>query len=288
MALSRFESWRPNSCKCRISVDLGMAKQGQAWPGKARHGRTWITAGPDMVRLGKEMPGKAKHGSRQGAARQGLARRDRAGHGSKQGDIRMKEIEGVNLTITSPKHYEVKVRGTDAILFNKMPDLSIPKAKKSKQEKVDRLEEEQRIWKTKAYTTPDGALFVPGENVHECLKEGAIYWNQPIPGAGKKTYTDVVKSACVVEPLDLHATVDDLIQYGRAVNGTPTKARPSKVYTIRPLLRPWGGEFKIHVFDARLDLSILKTVASYAGLFRGLCDWRPTFGRFEVVGVREL
>lgn len=197
-------------------------------------------------------------------------------------------IDGIDLTITSPALYIVTIKGMDGILFNKIPDLSIPKSKSKKQTQEDRLAYEKEHWKEKAYFDAQGGLFVPGENIHECLKEGCAYWGQKIPGAGNKTFTDLVKSACIVESMPLGATEKDLIEYGKVVNGTPTLRTPSKVYKIRPLLRPWGGQFKLHVFDGRLDEAILKTIISYAGLFRGLCDWRPTFGRFELVSIEKV
>lgn len=197
-------------------------------------------------------------------------------------------VDGVDLTITSPALYEVTIKGVDGILFNKMPDLSIPKSKKAKQTQEDHIEWEKAHWREKAYVDDAGKLFIPGENIHECLKGGSAYWGQKIPGAGNKTFTDIVKSACIVEDMTMTATADDLIAYGKAVNGTPTARKPSKVYKIRPLLRPWGGSFKLHVFDGRLDTAILRTIISYAGLYRGLCDWRPTFGRFELVNIEEV
>jgi hypothetical protein len=44
----------------------------------------------------------------------------------------------------------------------------------------------------------------------------------------------------------------------------------------------------MHVFDARLTPDILNTIIAYAGTFRGLCDWRPIFGRFEVTAIKKL
>lgn len=197
-------------------------------------------------------------------------------------------IDGVDLTITTPAVYVVTIKGMDGILFNKIPDLSIPKSKSKKQTQEDRLAYEKEHWPEKAYVDSDGGLFIPGENIHESLKEGAAYWGQKIPGAGNKTFTDLIKSACIVEDMPLGKAAKDLIAYGKVVNGTPTLRTASKVYKIRPLLRPWGGSFKLHVFDGRLDAAILKTVISYAGLFRGLCDWRPNFGRFEIVSIEKV
>lgn len=204
----------------------------------------------------------------------------------------MKTIDVMNLTITSPSVYEVSIAGLDGILFNKMPDLSQPKTKKADQAKKDPTEMEQLLWREKLYFNDNGETYIPGENIHECMKEAAKYWGQRIPGEGQKTYTDVITKAVICENMWLGIKKDDpkFIPFGKNVNGNPSKGKKSgaKVYKIRPLLRPWGGTFKMHVFDGRLTEDVLKVVLSYAGTFIGLCDWRPNFGRFELVSLKEV
>jgi hypothetical protein len=201
-------------------------------------------------------------------------------------------IDVVNLTVTTPARYEVTIKGMDGILFNRMPDMSKPKAEKAKAEKVDPLEVERATWREKSYFDSTGGLYIPGENVHECLYEGSKYWGARIAGEGKKTYSDLVKSAVIVEnlPLGISKDSEKMIPFGKNVNSNPSKGKKSgsKVYKIRPLLRPWGGTFIMHVFDARLTPEILRTIIAYAGVFRGMCDWRPVFGRFELEGIKEL
>ena len=234
-----------------------------------------------------------------GAAWQGVAGPGKAGHGflkklTKGMEILASKniIELEPLIVTKPARYQISIKGMDAILFNKMPDQSKSKTELKNQEKIDPIERERMMWREKAYFDADGMLYVPGENIHECMKQGAQYWGQKIPGAGNKTYTDVVNSAVVVENmlLGVHKDDDKLIPFGKSVNGNPSKGKKSgaKVYKIRPLLRPWGGTFVIHVFDGRLTLSVLKTVLTYAGAFRGLCDWRPVYGRFELEKIEQI
>lgn len=204
----------------------------------------------------------------------------------------VKVIEVEALTVTKPSRYLVTISGMDAIILNKMVDQSKPKSEKAEQEKVDPVEVERTTWREKAYFGSDGMLYIPGENIHECMKQGAQYWGQKIPGEGNKTYTDVIASAVVAEnmPLGIHKDSDDLISFGKSVNGNPSKGKKSgtRVYKIRPLLRPWGGSFVIHVFDGRLSIPVLRTVITYAGAFRGLCDWRPTYGRFDLVNIEKM
>jgi hypothetical protein len=196
-----------------------------------------------------------------------------------------------NLTITSPSVYEVKIQGLAGILFNKMPDLSISKTEKNTQEKEDPLEREKRTWKEKLYLEGNQVI-IPGENIHEAFKEASRYWGQKIPGEGNKTYTDVIAKAIVCENVYFGVTVDDpkIVPFGKAVNGNPSKGKKSgsKVYKIRPLLMPWEAEFRFHVFDGRLTIDVLRVILSYCGMFIGLCDWRPTYGRFNSVSLEKV
>lgn len=203
-----------------------------------------------------------------------------------------KEIEGINLTVTTPKKYLVTIQGAGGMLFNKMPDLSETKAEKKSQEKVDKAELERKNWREKLYFESDGMVYVPGENIHQCMKDAAQYWGQKIPGEGNKTYTDVVNKSVIVESMNLgvHKDSDKIVPFGKNTNGNPSKGKKSgcKVYKIRPLLMPWQGTFIIHVFDARLSQAVLKTILTYAGTFIGLGDWRPIYGRFSFTDICEV
>lgn len=198
-------------------------------------------------------------------------------------------IDITPLVITKPALYEVEIKGMDSIIFNRfmMDSEKTPENDKAKENPTDR---EWRIWRDKAYITEQGNLYIPSENIHECLKEGSKYWGQKIPGEGNKTYTDVIASALICENIDLGATKEELLAFDKQVNGNPSKGKKSgaKVLRVRPLLRPWGGTFRMHVFDSRLSLDVLRIVLSYAGTFRGLGDWRPIYGRFELVSIKKI
>ena len=201
--------------------------------------------------------------------------------------------EYVDVSITTPKVYEVTIQGAggSGILMNKMPDLSISKAEKKSQAKVDPTEAERLNWREKLYFREDGSVIIPGENIHESLKEGAAFWGMKIPGEGNKTYTNLVAASIIIEDADLGINKDSnaIIPFGKAVNGNPSKGKKSgcKVYKIRPLIRPWKVTFTMHFFDGRLSLEILRTIFHYAGTFKGLGDWRPTYGRYEIVEIKE-
>jgi hypothetical protein len=193
--------------------------------------------------------------------------------------------------VITRKEYRVEIVGAGGLIMNRMPDLSQPKTKTKNQAKEDPTEREYRIWKTKAYTLEDGRLIIPAENIHQSIKDGAKYWGGKIPGEGQKRYTDVITSAAVCSHVDLACHIDDprVIPYGCNVNGNPSAGKGgSMVYKIRPLIQPWGGTFSIFVFDDRLDIDVLATVIQFAGTFKGVCDHRPTYGRYELKEIEEM
>jgi hypothetical protein len=177
----------------------------------------------------------------------------------------------VNPIVVTPSVYRVVIKGNDSILFNRMPLMDKPKSESKNASKQDPTAQEWETWREKLYVDHKGLCFIPGE--------------------GQKTYTDVIASSVIVEALSLGIGKDDpsILPDGRMCNGNPSKGKKSgaKVFKIRPLLRPWGGEFRMHVFDNRLSPAILKAVLTYAGSFKGLCDWRPKFGRFELVSLTK-
>lgn len=194
-----------------------------------------------------------------------------------------------DLIVTKPQGYTASIRGFGAILMNKVPDLSQPKASSANQTKEDPIEKERRAWREKLYFDGANQVFIPGENIHECMVEGTIYWGERLKG--QKTYTDLVKSSIVVDSLYLGLDKESplIIPFGKAVNGNPSRGKKSgcKVYKIRPLINPWEGSFNFTCFDPRLTLNVLKTIISFAGTFKGLCDWRPVYGRFELLSLEE-
>jgi hypothetical protein len=194
-----------------------------------------------------------------------------------------------DLIISKPQTFTATIRGFGGILMNKMPDLSQTKSESKNQTREDPLEKERRAWREKLYFDGANQVFVPGENIHECMAEGAKYWGERVKGS--KTYTDLIKSAIVPDNLYLGLDKDDplIIPFGKAVNGNPSKGKKSgcKVYKIRPLINPWQGSFNFSCFDQRLTLNTLKVILTFAGTFKGLCDWRPVYGRFELIDIKE-
>lgn len=198
--------------------------------------------------------------------------------------------EGEAPVVTQAKTWAIKIRGTEGMLQNKMPDISMPKSEKKNQAAQDFIIMERENWRKKIHTDEDGNAVIPGECLVEMLKGGASYWGAKIPSRGNLTYGGIIGKSCVAldMPLGMKSDDDRIIPFGKNCNGNPTKKGGSMVYKIRPLFRPWGGTFILHVFDPRITGSVLRTILEFAGTYNGLGDWRPHFGRFDVVSIEEV
>ena len=186
--------------------------------------------------------------------------------------------------------YMVVLQGVGGMLQNQPPDMGPEKASKAKQTKENLHANELNNWKDKLYLNGDDVI-QRSEAIHQCIQDGASYWGAKIPGEGMKKYANIVKCGILVEDGSFGIKKDDpsIMPFGKACNPTPTKGAGGKVYKVRPMINPWELTFVMHVFDSgRLTKDVLLTILSYAGTYIGLSDWRPTYGRFNVVEFDEV
>jgi hypothetical protein len=53
------------------------------------------------------------------------------------------------------------------------------------------------------------------------------------------------------------------------------KIGQSKHIRVRPRFETWATRGIVHVWDEQITLDALKQIVTYAGLYKGLGDWRP-------------
>lgn len=207
------------------------------------------------------------------------------------------EVETIEIVknVIELHHWFVTIEGLGGCLMCKKADPVSPGEKKD-QKKVDKAELEAMTWRDKLHYRPDIGVHFPSENIHEMLKAASRYWGMKIPGEGQKTYTNLVASGLIPEDMPLTSNGEPLlsrehtsiIQYGKWVNGNPTKPGTSVVWRIRPYISPWGGSVLFHTYDGRLTRDVIITLWSYAAQFGGLGDWRGNFGKFRLVSLEEV
>lgn len=125
------------------------------------------------------------------------------------------------------------------------------------------------------YLDEDGNHVEPASHIEGALvKAGANFKHQ-----GRKTYKDLFKAALFVEP-----ELIPLETEGYEVDTRPAVIQRARIWRSRPLFKVWEMEFTIvNINDKQASGRIIKEILEYAGTSVGIGDFRPRFGRFEVV-----
>ena len=181
----------------------------------------------------------------------------------------------------------VKIRGVSPLLMHN-GQTADPLNKFSKQLKAvsgkrkktdeDYAEMSRIEWHAGLYVNEGGNAIIPST-----LIEASI-----LDGAKKSKLGKAFKSAVFVND-------DAILDYGRKgkvadlwgddnyrdVRGV--RVGQSRVMRTRPIFRQWGCEFSVLFDDEQVNQSDVERAIVDAGSKSGIGDFRPKFGRFEVV-----
>jgi hypothetical protein len=133
-------------------------------------------------------------------------------------------------------------------------------------------------WMGGLYTDENARPCLPGEVIESCLVEGAK----------KQKLGKVAKAAIVVFgdfPLEYQGpkTVEALYADGGFSKRMAVRVGQARVIRTRPMFTKWGCTFDVQWDDTMIkDEDSLIEIVHSAGL-SGIGDYRPKFGRFEVV-----
>lgn len=182
----------------------------------------------------------------------------------------------------------VKVQGVAPLMQHRfpMPDLATMSKGGHKQTgAVDYTQE----WRGYFYQTADGEIYQPSTHFEGCMVRAAAGFK--IQGKRGKTYKDLFQAAVFVTPeFILHGvkvpaelTNDgDLPLY---LDMRPVVVQRARVVRIRPCFKAgWELGFEINVIDDQISPEIVQDILTLAGKTVGVGDFRPKFGRFNVVG----
>jgi hypothetical protein len=184
------------------------------------------------------------------------------------------------ISLTEPYTAQVLISGVAPLLFHAWNCEAVEEkskaAKGSKAKKSDNIE-------SYLYRTPDGRLGLPGKNFHATLIE-AGRWSQD-PRSPRKSLRDLVRAAVV--PLDAIAPfIPDTTHYDYEDKQRVTVQR-NGITRVRPAMQSgWRIRFRVLItLPEYLALPQLAKLITDAGRMVGLCDYRPTYGRFATEGL---
>lgn len=185
------------------------------------------------------------------------------------------------------KKYEIEIEGVADMLHNRLSKELIDEMKEIPNAKKEDWEENN--YKKKLYTNKDGDLILPDLVLHSFLQEACKKYKVSPPKSIGRTWTAYFKSSVLVLDSAILENAE-LDKFGTMVNGSPSSSKgSSKVYRVRPLIKK-GWTATINIMDTAeyLNVNVVRDVFESGGMFVGLCDWRPVFGRFKVISVKEV
>lgn len=174
------------------------------------------------------------------------------------------------------KKVNVKIKGIVPLLQNRF--VGEEEAASQRTGVIDRSEE----WREALYFDEKIGIYEPSEHIWGAMIKAAS--NFQIPGRGKKTYKDLIKSGIVIEP--------DKIPLGKRepdeIDKRPVVVRGCRIIRQRPMMKEgWELSFTITILDEQLQPEVVKAILEHGGKYVGIGDYRPRFGRFEVVSFNE-
>jgi hypothetical protein len=183
------------------------------------------------------------------------------------------------LDVAKPYVAQIKIQGACPFLFHRWScdDIeSKANAKKgSKEKKTDNLE-------SFVYRNEKGQLCIPGEYLRMAIIYASKFKSDP--RSPRKSAFDLFKAGVVpitdLAPLNGGQKEWDMIDRRRVV------IQRSGITRQRPAMQTgWTAEIDLQVLAPEyIDQNLLYEVLSMAGRLIGVGDFRPTFGRFNIVG----
>lgn len=190
----------------------------------------------------------------------------------------------------------VEIRGTSPLLMHS--DVLVnPLAKETKEiraytGKRKKTEEDLATiayleWRGGLYFSEKVGVYIPGQNVHSCLVEAAKNTK-----SGKKAKSGLFVSGVNGEEqmkllYEGPTTLEDLWAQG-FYDARSVRIGTGKLMRYRPIFREWGLKFRVILSPEILERNEVETMIEFAGDFVGLCDYRPRFGRFQLVNIEKI
>ena len=171
----------------------------------------------------------------------------------------------------------VTLQGASDLLFHRWNTEAVDeKAKAAKGSKAKKTDDvESYVWRN-----DNGELCVPGEYLRQSVIHAAKFKQDP--RSPRKSAMDLFKAGVVSLTINagLGAKTWDYLDTRRVT------VQRAGVNRTRPAMKVgWRAQFDLQVLTPEyIDQSLLHDVVSTAGRLIGLGDFRPTYGRFNIVG----
>ncbi len=150
---------------------------------------------------------------------------------------------------------------------------------------------EQRTWRNKSHSTPEGNIFMPPMSFKMALDTAAKMKGLKVPGKGPATYTKFFVSGvlCMEAPV-LPDKKDDVAFDRIFANADGRRGSGKRVWRTFPRIDNWETKVDFHILADEITKSVFERVLIQAGAFVGIGRFRPEnggfYGRFEVKKIK--
>lgn len=128
----------------------------------------------------------------------------------------------------------------------------------------------------------DARVIVPADNLWSCIVEGATVCRM---GAAMRAALLIDQDAIL--EYDGPKDLNKLGAHPAFKSRKRAKVGQAGVMRTRPMFRSWGLSFVAALELGQIDADALRVSLTDAGARKGLGDWTPRYGRFELVSLRE-
>jgi hypothetical protein len=186
-----------------------------------------------------------------------------------------------SIELALPYACNVTLQGSSDMLFHRWNcesvDAKAKAAKNSAAKKTDDIE--SYVWRNEA-----GDVCIPGEYLRQAIIAAAKFKQDP--RSPRKSAADLFKAG-VVSLTNLASLEVDTWDYLDTRRVTIQRAGVNRT---RPAMKSgWTADFQIQVLTPEyISSELLYDVISMAGRLVGIGDFRPTYGRFNIVGFDVL
>ncbi len=164
----------------------------------------------------------------------------------------------------------VKIKGISPLLMNRFVMEKDDAEAKRRDQKFDPKEDAEKA----LYKNAQGC-YAPSTWIEASLRETA----KEFKGKGRGSLKATILASVFVDPAEIPLgknTYDEIDQ-------RPAVIQRNRIVKSRPRFNSWELEFTISFNEDRIKKDTLKQILIEAGQAKGIGDYRPKFGRFEVV-----
>lgn len=185
------------------------------------------------------------------------------------------------IELQQPYRVQVTIEGTAPILFHRWNCESVESKAKAKKGSAEKKTDDVESY---VYRNDKRELCIPGEYLRGAIVGAAKF--QQDPRSPRKSAADLFKAAVIsLTPLASLGVKDwDFMDKRRVViqRNAITRSRPA-------MAEGWKATFILMVnLPEYIDRQMLNSTIAAAGKLIGLGDFRPSFGRFNVIGFKLL